>query len=401
MESDASGIARAVPINETRSIHGYIWAVRFSKGKRLLAAVPLADFLAAVVALATVITIGASIVGGTVKPETLHYLVISGVVAVVLFPVLLVLLFCKTWLEYQRRRYDPSLIWMFQKEFDALEGKRKEAAAVCFDFLQWELDEKDETKRWAKTEAGNRLAVEPVLDFFEDVGFYLTGDQFSDDVTHHNFFHWIRGWYSVLNPYIEYYQSAKGEKAAYTHVENLYRRTAEIERRYSKSLPLLLTNEAKLDFLKEEGGEGDVNVSGGLSLINNFGTRPAVVLTIRAVNTGRTPVTISRVAALVSGSSLPLPHGISEEKAAELQKLLVSSEISPTNKETVELAAHGGQHTWEMALTRRVDFTRSTKSGDALGTGYVMLTSGKKLFFDFPLLDDAAWEHISVQPGLS
>jgi len=40
----------------------------------------------------------------------------------------------------------------------------------------------------------------------EDMGFYLNGDVFSEEMAHHNFFHWIRGWYSVLKSYIEVYQ---------------------------------------------------------------------------------------------------------------------------------------------------------------------------------------------------
>lgn len=79
-------------------------------------------------------------------------------------------------------------------------------------------------------------------------------------------------------------------------------------------------------------------------------------------------------------------------------KKLVSSEISPADKKVVELAGHGDQHVWEMAFFRRMDFEAHIKHGERLGKGYAMLTSGKKIFFEFPLLGDAGWQLVLAQP---
>lgn len=392
MESEKSPDIPGLPAEDQKLIRRYERAVWYSKFKRLLAAVPIADLLATFVALAAIVTIGASIVGGNVNAGTMRYLWICGVVASVLLPVLIALLASKTWLEYQRRKFDPTLVWTFQKEFDGLADKRKEAAEVCFDFLRSDGRECNETNQWAAIGVGERLKVEPVLDCFEDVGFYLSGDQFSDEVTHHNFFHWIRGWYSVLRPYIEYYQTIKGERGAYIHVESLYRRTSVIERQYMKPKLLLTTDEDKLDFLREEGGEGDLNVHGALSIVHD--QYVGVLLTITAVNVGKCPVTTSRVAVLLSKSSAPLPQGISEERAAEMRAHLTASEISPAANQVVELSSHGGQHQWEMALQHRLEFQAHTINGQTMGRGYVMLTSGRKLYFDFILLQDSVWESV-------
>jgi hypothetical protein len=94
------------------------------------------------------------------------------------------------------------------------------------------------------------------LDFFEDLGYYLNGDVFSDELTHHNFFHWIRGWYSVLKTYIEFYQEEKegeDEKTTYCWIESLYQRTAEIEKEGTQKPKLWLTKlEDMQDFLESE-----------------------------------------------------------------------------------------------------------------------------------------------------
>ena len=76
--------------------------------------------------------------------------------------------------------------------------------------------------------------VEPVLDFFEDLGFYLRGDQFSDEVAHHHFFHSIRGWYSNLESYVEYYRNVRNENAAYENIKPLHERLSRIEKGYDK-----------------------------------------------------------------------------------------------------------------------------------------------------------------------
>jgi hypothetical protein len=365
------------------------WLVRFSKFKRLLAAVPIADLLATVVAVAAVITIGASIVGGSIKPETLLYLKFSETVAWILLVVFAVILASKTWLEYQRRVYDPSMIWTFQKEFDALEDKRKEAAIVCLEFLRSNSTERDETKRWAETDLTERIKVEPILDCFEDVGFYLAGDQFSDMVAHHNFFHWIRGWYCILAPYIEYYQITKGERSAYIHIEKLFWRTAEIERRCSPPQLLLTNNAQKIEFLREEGGDGDVNVSANLSV--SGGPPMHMVLTISAANLGETPVSVQHIGVLLSKASMPFPQGISKELAAKLNESLVSSEISPTNKAVVELPPHGGQHRWTMTRLEFPDFEKFKDGETEVGRGYLTMTSGRKIHFNFTLIDATVW----------
>jgi hypothetical protein len=141
---------------------------------------------------------------------------------------------------------------------------------------------------------------------------------------------------------------------------------------------------------------GRLKVRGEMSV--DYGRRLVVLLTIRAVNLGRRPVRISKVAALLSKSSMPVPPGTPPERAAELQKGLVSSEICPSGdrgEQVVELSPDGGQHTWELPLPQHVNFVCYAKRGEKLGKGYVMLTSGKKVFFGFPLLEDAVWHQMS------
>jgi len=234
----------------------YKIVVWFSRLRRVLASIPIADLLAFFVALAAILTIGASIVGGNVKPETLPFWEKSKSIAKVFAWVLGPVLLCKTWLEYNRRKYDPALIFQLQEDFEELDPKREEAATVCIAFLQRAGEENEKEKeRWKLVNPREREKVEPVLDFFEDVGFYLKGDQFSDEVVHHNCHHWIRGWYSVLKGYIECVHDVQKEKAAYVWIEPLFGRMSEIEKHYPDPQLLLTETKDKIEFLLSEGGE--------------------------------------------------------------------------------------------------------------------------------------------------
>ena len=224
-----------------------------SRFRRWLSAIPSADFVAALTAVAAVITIGASVVGGNVKAEAMVYLSKSLWAAGFAGVILIFVIWFKTALEYRRRTYDPSAITQFQKAFDELEQQeiRAGAAKACDDFLRsGQTMPHVETDRWGQLPEAGRHHVERLLDYFTDLGFYLNGDHFSDEVVHHHLFFWIRGWYSVLKPYIEFYQ--RTEPAAYRHIDMLYGRVAEIEKQSGATKLLLETTQEKLEFLSNE-----------------------------------------------------------------------------------------------------------------------------------------------------
>lgn len=229
--------------------------VNAARRGRWLSSLPIGDVIAALAALATVATVGASIVGGNAKDNLMIYFAVSLVVAFLCLPVFCTMVWVKTNTECKRRKFDPASIAFLQTAFDQLEtdGKRNCAAAVCLKFFNLEGEEKD---RWKKIPRLEREEVEPVLDFFEDAGYFLNGDVFSDELAHHNYFHWIRGWYSVLKGYIEFYQEEKDgedEKTTYCWIESLYQRTAEIEKEGTEKPKLWLTKlEDKQEFLESE-----------------------------------------------------------------------------------------------------------------------------------------------------
>src|SRR5258708_39976904 len=130
--------------------------------------------------------------GGGGGGSLMMFFYFSLAVAVLCFGVLVRMVWVKTNTECKRRMYDPASVAFLQTAFDQLEtdDKRNRAAEVCLRFLKTEGEEKG---RWNKIPKPEREEVEPVLDFFEDAGYYLNGDVFSDELAHHNFFHWIRG----------------------------------------------------------------------------------------------------------------------------------------------------------------------------------------------------------------
>src|SRR5208337_690632 len=191
--------------------------------KRGFTSIPTADLLVSILVVVAIITIAVPLIGGqNMTPENSQFIWHVLEAAIAIGFVLLVILVIKTRLEYRRRTYDPTLIFEFQKAFDLLEDThaRCKAAKVCMAFLKAPED----SRNWQAFPRREQEELEPVLDFLEDLGFYLRGDQFSEEVAHHHFFHWIRGWYSNLESYVEYYRDVRNEKAAYENIEPLYKR---------------------------------------------------------------------------------------------------------------------------------------------------------------------------------
>jgi uncharacterized integral membrane protein len=222
--------------------------LRLAKLRRALTSIPTADLLAAILVVIAIATIAVTLAEGNMTHENapLTWVVLKA--AIVTGVILITLLILKTLLEYRRRTYDPTLMFEFQKNFDLLEEARSEAADVCKAFIGIPA----QSRNWETIPKVEQEKVEAVLDFLEDLGFYLQGDQFSDEVVHHTFYHWIRGWYSNLKSYVQYYRTVQNEMAAYEHIETLYVRISEIEKRYERPKLWLTKDQEKLDFLKEE-----------------------------------------------------------------------------------------------------------------------------------------------------
>src|SRR2546428_9344749 len=132
----------------------------------------------------------------------------------------------QTRLNYKRSTYDPTWALRFQTKFDQM-GRQRLAAATL---LRDKRDLLSDVKKNQKELEG----VDDGLDFFEDVGFYMQGDYITPEVAHHQFYHWLRGYYLSGRPYIDAWQAI--ESARWENVENLYRATNEIEYGYPRRI---------------------------------------------------------------------------------------------------------------------------------------------------------------------
>jgi hypothetical protein len=93
--------------------------------------------------------------------------------------------------------------------------------------------------------------IDEVLDFLEDLGFYLYGDQITPEVAHHHFYHWIRGYYLASRDYIGAWQAK--EPTRWERVAELFENTNTIEnKRSGGKAPKSLTEMEITVFLKEE-----------------------------------------------------------------------------------------------------------------------------------------------------
>jgi len=229
------------------------WTFRWAKLRRFHTSIPTGDLQTAIIVVVGIVTLVAPFLGGNMTSENSPVVWMAFKVAVVVGLVLIGLLLIKTRLEYRRRTYDPTLMLEFQRIFDGLEDERDQAAKVCMTFLKTPEHE----RKWASVKKIDREKVEPVLDWLDDLGFFLHGDQISDEVIHHAFFHWIRGWYSNLEAHAKYCQEVENEKAAYEHIKPLLDRISEIEKRYERTKLWLSTDTEKLDFLEDELKDND------------------------------------------------------------------------------------------------------------------------------------------------
>jgi hypothetical protein len=158
----------------------------------------------------------------------------------------------QTWLEYRRRTHDPTWALKFQEQFNSLD-KQRAKASKCL------LSNKDHLNDLEKYE--HELShIDDVLDFFEDIGFYMGGDQISPEVVHHHFYHWIRGYWEASEDYVKAWQSK--EPARWNHLKRLYDTITQVEVHESglvraqlvlkpDKVANFLSDEAALDILEE------------------------------------------------------------------------------------------------------------------------------------------------------
>jgi len=120
--------------------------------------------------------------------------------------------------DYRKRTYDPT--WALKlgeiSSSDAMLTRRSKAAECL----------KTDAQKLRSSEFTS-LDVDAVLDFFEELGFYLRGDQITPEVAHHSFHYWIRGYYCAAREYVENAQET--EATAWEHVKYLFETLHEVE----------------------------------------------------------------------------------------------------------------------------------------------------------------------------
>jgi len=149
-----------------------------------------------------------------------------------------------------KRVYDPTLVVQFEKEFEEMKGQRGKAAAVLL--LYSKLGD------WGKTPSADE--IEPIFDFFDNLGFYLYGSQVGERVLHQSFFHWICLYYQEGCTYIRLRrEGVEGEKSTWEHVEYLVEEVFEIEATKQGCSPqsLKLSPEKYKKYLLEEFEEAE------------------------------------------------------------------------------------------------------------------------------------------------
>jgi hypothetical protein len=231
------------------------FSANFARASRVWDAIPLTDLLTVIIIIISIITIGAILISGSgsTAPQAHSSLLIAFIIACSTGVILLGVLILKTSGNYRKTTYDYTFAFVLDEWFEKLKPSRLEAVEACKKYLNLN-SQKNEVEKWGEIAVEERAKVEPVLDFFEDLGFYLHGCQISDEVAHHHYHHWLRGYYSVLKSYIKFYQEndEKGDASAYIWIGPLFERLSEIEKKRPMPKLILKSYEDKMDFLNEE-----------------------------------------------------------------------------------------------------------------------------------------------------
>jgi hypothetical protein len=147
-----------------------------------------------------------------------------------------------------------------------------------------------------------------------------------------------------------------------------------------------------------------LKVEGAISIVNTDKIR--VLLSISVVNNGRRPVNIRRVGALLAKESVSIPLGLSPQRKAEelkkLQDMWQYSELTlfgGRDEKPIYLDPDGGHHVWKSAISKGLKFLSESKGNEQVGKAFVELTSGKKVFCTFLLLNDDQWPPYGVTQG--
>ena len=125
-----------------------------------------------------------------------------------------------TFFEYRRRTHDWTLIFQYADTFDEMTEQRVAAARFLLD-----------KTRNLEEDCGE---LEDILDIFEDMGFYIEGDQLSSEVVHHTFDYWIRAFCQAAESYIKDRQ--RKEPLQWGHLDGLRKCVDRIEIRKLKKL---------------------------------------------------------------------------------------------------------------------------------------------------------------------
>ena len=175
---------------------------------------------AGAVAIASVVlaTLRSNGPGGTAIDPVTKWVLLAVVLAGV------VLLAVQMWFEYRKRTYEPTWAIKFGEMFESEDtlGIRSRAANSL---------QTNSGKLGSPDFSSSDL--DALFDFFESLGFYMSGDQISPEVARHWYHHWILGYYSAGHEYLAAVQ--KEEPTQWRFVKILLDATNEIEFEQNKS----------------------------------------------------------------------------------------------------------------------------------------------------------------------
>jgi hypothetical protein len=161
----------------------------------------------------------------------------------------LALIILQTYLQYLHETYNPTLALKYEEKWDSeeMEENRHYAAKAIFDHFAHLSD----ISKYRE----NLEPIDLILDFIDTIGFLFKGGQLSEEVIHHYFYYWIRGYWHVTKPYVRAWQSTIGERRRWENISSLYdsiRDYAISTKRETREEHDELTDELKIKFIEEE-----------------------------------------------------------------------------------------------------------------------------------------------------
>jgi hypothetical protein len=150
----------------------------------------------------------------------------------------------------------------------------------------------------------------------------------------------------------------------------------------------LKTLEEENKILKQElqNDKAKLTIKAAITVHSVSMNKANAFLVVEAVNEGMRPIRIDGLDILISKDAMLMPIGTPKEVRDKMLKDITGTRH--VKEENYEIKSDGDKKTWEIFIRHSSELdSHNDENGCKCGKGYITLTSGEKVWFDFIIPD--------------